>query len=244
MNDVVSWKGKNDNETYDEILNDMYKPDFSTVQLSNGENLEKMTVTIFPYGRCVKLLNYPNPLLIKTKQSIQLFLTDAYQDTYFSLALKSFSGESVKIDLSAPEVNNELATYNIQLTLRKNLEYKGYCKNYDSVENYYECLKSAYKSRLDDCVPKWLNKESSCDKKKMLNGTDDIRPFLSNISFHITSGDSLNMAECKPSCLTTRVISKQLVNRKNLGKVNQVYIKYLHKTTYNSDLKYKNISNM
>ena len=218
MPDVVSWTGKNYNETYDEILNNMYRPDYSTVQLTNGEKLEKIIVTIFPYGRCVKLLNYSNPLLIQTKQSIQLFLTDVYQDTYFSLALKSFSGESVNIDLSAPEVNNEMATYNIQVTQRKDLEYKGKCKKYDSVENYYECLKSAYRSRLNDCVPKWLNKESSCDKKKMLNGTDDIRPFLAKIALHITSGDSLNMAECKPSCITTRVISKQLVYRKNLGK--------------------------
>ena len=219
MNDVVSWTGKNDNETYDEILNNMYKPDYSTMQLANGEKMETIAVTIFPYGKCLKLMNYSKPLLIKTKQSIQLFLTDAYQDTYFSLALQSFSGESVKIDLSAPEVNNELATYNIQLTQRKHLEYKGNCKNYDSVGNYYECLKSAYRSRLDNCTPKWLNKESFCDKKKMTNGTDDIRPFLANISFNITSGDSLNMPECKPSCITTRVISKQLVNRKNLGKV-------------------------
>ena len=220
MNDVVSWRGKNDNETYDEILNNMYRPDYSTVKSYNGATFEKRAVTIFPYGRCLKLMNYSNPLLIKTKHSVELILTDAYQDTYFSLALQTFSGESVKIDLSAPEVNSELASYNIQLTQRKHLEYKGYCKNYDSVENYYECLKSAYKSRLDDCVPKWIVKESSCDKKKMLNGTDDIRPFLANIAFDITSGDSLSMPECKLSCLTARVISKQLVNRKNLGKVN------------------------
>ena len=232
MNNVVSWKGKNDNETYDEILNNMYRPDYSTIQSYNGATFETKTVTIFPYGRCLKIMNYSNPLQIKTKYSIELILTDSFQDTYFSLALKSFSGESVKIDLSAPEVNSELATYNIQLTQRKHLEYKGNCKNYDSVENYYECLKSAYRSRLNDCVPKWLNKESSCDKKKMTKGTDDIRPFLANISSHITGGDSLSMPECKPSCLTTRIISKHLVNRKNLGKVN-IYFIFLQKTTYN-----------
>ena len=195
----------------------MYKPDYSTVQSYNGATFEKKTITIFPYGRCLKIINYSNPLIIKTKANLKFFLTDAYQDTYFSLALKSFSGESVKIDHSAPEVNNELATYNIQRTQRKHLEYKRKCTSYDSVNSYYDCLKAAYRSRLHDCVPKWIDNESSCDKKKMSVDTNDIKPFLANISLRITSGDSLNMPECKPSCISTRVISKQLVYRTNLG---------------------------
>ena len=34
-------KGKNDNETYHEILNDMYKPNYSTMQTANGEKIEQ-----------------------------------------------------------------------------------------------------------------------------------------------------------------------------------------------------------
>ena len=199
------------------MLSDMYTPNYSSLIPWNVAYFHTEAVTIFPYGRCLKFFNYSNPLFFTTKQSIQLFLTDAYEDTYFSLALKSYSGESMNI-YRTPELATEMKTFSIQVSQTEKLEYKGECKNYDSVKSYYNCLKTEYRNVLAACVPKWIDDQSLCENMKMTRNMSQYKSFLANLSTRIAGGDSFSMPGCKRSCLTTKIASKQLVYRKNIGK--------------------------
>ena len=152
----------------------MYNPNYKSMEAGSGAYYQNTTTIIFPYGKCLLLNNFSNPLLIRTKRSIQLFLTDTYQDTYFSLSLKAFAGKKIAIDLN-DEVTSELATYNIKVTQNQQLEYKGHCHEYESLKAYEQCLLSEYQRVFKACVPKWLDNQTSCEK---LTVTEDIKGAL------------------------------------------------------------------
>ena len=214
---LISWKGMNNNETYDKILEEMYKPNYESMEPYYGAHYQNTTTTIFPYGKCLLIKNYSNPLMIRTKRSIEIFLTDIYQDTYFSLALKAYTGEKIKIDL-AHGVTSELATYNIKLKKYQQLEYKDDCHVYESAQAYKQCLVSEYQRVFKACVPKWLDNQTSCEKITVTEDMEDYKNKLANLTIHLTGGDSLTVPGCKPHCMKTMIESNQLVYRYNLGK--------------------------
>ena len=212
----ISWKGVNDDITYDKIFDEMYDPNYKSMEPYYGAYYQNTTTILFPYGKCLLLNNYSNPLMIRTKRSIQLFLTDTYQDTYFSLSLKAFTGKKIAIDLNH-DVTSELATFNIKLTQYQQLEYKGGCHVYESVQAYQQCLILEYQRVFKECVPKWLDNQTSCEKITVTEDMEDYKTTLTNLTIHLTGGDSLTVPGCKPHCTKTMIESNQLVYRANLG---------------------------
>ncbi len=154
--------------------------------------------------------------MIRTKTSIELFLTDTYQDTYFSLSLKAFAGKKIAIDLNN-KVTSELATYNIKLTQYQQLEYKGRCHEYESLQAYEQCLLSEYQSVFRACVPKWLDNQTSCEKLTVTEDMQEYKKKLTKLALHLTGGNSLTVPGCKPHCMKTMINSNQLIYRNNIG---------------------------
>ena len=94
----------------------MYSPNYESLAPYLGAYYQNSTITVHPIGKCLLITNYSNPLMrFKTKRSIEIFLTDTYQDTYFNLAYKSFTGDKIEIHLSH-NVVSEYASYNIEIS--------------------------------------------------------------------------------------------------------------------------------
>ena len=195
----------------------MYSPNYESLAPYLGAYYQNSTITVHPFGKCLLITNYSNPLLIQTKTSIEIFLTDTYQDTYFNLARKSFTGDKVEVHLS-PYITSEYVTYNIKVSQHQQLEYKGLCQNYETLQEYDDCQLAEYKRILKVCVPKWVDNQTSCEKLSLTDDMKDFKSALENLTIDLTGGNSLSVPGCKPHCLKTMIESNQLVYRKNVGK--------------------------
>ena len=220
--DKITWKGKYNNATYEELkalLFDVNYEDFSVYtynsKLSEGYHWQLSTaekVFIAPHGLCMRLSQSQGSTYFGMKSKFFFLIVDPERDNRIKiLHMENGNGEL------GPSVDKFYDYYSYEMEIRlhdNSLEAGKTCADYPT--SYGECLEYAMMDKLMDwygCLPPWFdnNSTASCNLDTYIYVTDKkLLKEMSEEFNRLSVGQELRLFDsCLPPCVKMSIKLKQ-----------------------------------
>ena len=169
---MLSWRGKYDNLTYAQLINEVYTDDDDTdIKITNGNNVTMESVFIQPNGFCTKMTDFDvdKELELISTSNLKFFIVDPLTDNTIWIEKHSFSGDTIEsIRMYEHEgALYEMKAYTVKVSVVDHSLQKGVtCTDYRAENLRYEdCVKNEFKKILEPkfgCLPEWISTENPC----------------------------------------------------------------------------------
>ena len=163
---TLSWRGANDDLTFEMLSKAVFRHNYSDVQLmqENTTNFEKELTFVPSHGFCLKLqkLNLKRKLYIYSKDDIKVLILDGLQVNQIQLKENLMS----YVESHAyPNNAYSMTYYDVKFIIHDEKMFDGItCTDYEQIGNTYgECFKTAFEKQMIElfgCIPSWMPFES------------------------------------------------------------------------------------
>ena len=206
----MSWRGKYDNLTYAELIDQVYTDDNDTdIQITNGNNATMENLFIQPNGFCTKMTDFDifKELELTSKSNLKFFIVDPLTDNKIWIEKHAFYGDNIEsirhLDAEA-ENGYEMKAYTIKISVEDHSHQKGItCTDYRSENSKYEhCVVNEFKKYLEPkfgCLPEWIPSENPCTEPVAVD--DQTYEDFKMVTYQMIYSRHVSMiSACLPPC--------------------------------------------
>ena len=215
----VSWSGKYNNRTYEEMKKMLYdfnhtNSEISTYSVTNDSyKIEDQSIVFDTIqGFCAKLEEVKIGMVkVKTKTESKIYLVDPFWSN--PLGLLERENKVIEIGSNINGVYDSLA-YDVQISLHDSRTNDGVtCTDYDKLgTSYGQCSELVIKQLMLQwfgCLLPWLSKNSYNTCKK-IDKNESISQMLNDMAFFVLGKETGNLQLCKPPCKTLKLDLKRV----------------------------------
>ncbi len=223
--DVITWKGRFGDQSFDKLQRDIYVHDFKDLLVKTGhsvyEEIKVQTDTVFIVheGFCKKLDATNRSVMLHSTKRYNLYLIDPYLANNLTFP----AGENVKVTFGS--LGNgyfDTKSYKIEISLYDNRIDDGItCTDYEKARTSFgQCIETRLgESMLNwlGCYLPWFQKSTkfSCE---MANKTKMTKTVFNEMTKLINGWKMKSSSACKQPCMTMDFTLKKVrVNTNRIG---------------------------
>jgi hypothetical protein len=205
-NKNVTWNGKDNDVTYQDLENMLFKNDYQTI-LSNLSHTWQR-IFLFPHGICLKLIGVSPKLLVHLRATKRVIFIVV--DPYMANSIRTEQTVDAKTIIGPIDEHFEAEVNEVEYTLHDASIHDGVtCTKVKSEKSYGNCVEGLLRRRflsVYGCLPPWV----SSRKPEMICGSETNvssevirkRPFYWELQQLMNNRKVDMFKNCLPPCLT------------------------------------------
>ena len=231
----AQWKGKHENETFDNLAESIFQSNYSDIFIYNDDMKAIDTVRVFinPLGFCLQLKGHDitKGLNIETKERIKVIAVDGH----IADRIRVIEQPHSYVETENKQDTFSLARYHIKYEVHDSGLFHGHtCTDYALTKTSYgQCIENAVEDQLltwYGCLPPWfLFSNKDYKSPKCTNDTANVtitQSFMSQMDLVnlIRNLPMQCMRQCLRPCTQVRIQMTRYMYRENVVTTNYVRV--------------------